>query len=140
MNSHSNQTTDGPTTFLVFGDLHGRILPAFRLAACWARDFGRPVAAALQVGDLGYFPDPARLDRATVRHARNDPLELGACDVVAPNSLADEVFGDPGGPPALWFTAGNHEDFGELERLAGAFGYVPAYWLRTFTRHNWKRR
>lgn len=106
-------------TILVFGDLHGRILPAFRLASAWARETGVPVSDVLQVGDLGFFPDPARLDRATVRHAKDDPLELGAIDITDPNPSADGVFADPHAPPALWFTAGNHEDFAELDRLSG---------------------
>jgi hypothetical protein len=109
---------DTPTTFLVFGDLHGRVLPAFRFGSYWSRRAGRPLAGLLQVGDLGYFPDPGRLDKATVRHAKDDPLELGTLDVVARNPLADAAFDDPHCPPGLWFTAGNHEDFGELERLA----------------------
>ena len=39
------------STYLVFGDLHGRVLPAFALAAAWQREAGEPVAALLQVGD-----------------------------------------------------------------------------------------
>jgi hypothetical protein len=108
-----------PQTLLVFGDLHGRVLPAFRLAARWARAFGRPVAGVLQVGDLGYFPDVTRMDRATLRHAADDPLEYGAADVAVPNPSADAAFADPHAPPVLWFTAGNHEDFELLEGLAG---------------------
>ena len=55
--------------FLIFGDLHGRILPAFHLAMAWEREHGLRLDGLLQVGDLGYFPDPARLDKATARHA-----------------------------------------------------------------------
>lgn len=106
------------TTFLVFGDLHGRVLPAFRLAACWSREHRTPLAGLLQVGDLGYFPDLTRLDRATVRHAKDDPLELGVQDVIRATELADAVFADPHCPPVLWFTAGNHEDFDALEQLS----------------------
>ena len=51
-------------TYLVFGDLHGRVLPAFRLALAWQRDHGACLAGLLQVGDLGYFPDLSRLDKA----------------------------------------------------------------------------
>jgi hypothetical protein len=109
-----------PAVFLVFGDLHGRILPAFRLASCWAKDHGRAVAGILQVGDLGYFPDPTRIDKATLRHAEKGPLELGTFDIIEPNALADRVFDDPHCPPGLWFTAGNHEDFDALDRLARA--------------------
>lgn len=102
--------------YLVFGDLHGRILPAFRLATVWAKEHD-PLAGILQVGDLGYFPNPAKLDKATVRHAKDDPLELGVFDVVQPTELADAIFDACSCPSALWFTAGNHEDFDELEQL-----------------------
>jgi hypothetical protein len=111
-----------PVTFLVFGDLHGRVLPAFRFGSYWSRFTHRPLAGLLQVGDLGYFPDISRLDKATIRHAKDDPLELGTLDIVVPNPLAGAVFDDQHCPPGLWFTAGNHEDFDELERLAGSSG------------------
>ncbi len=90
--------------------MHGRILPAFLLAAHWADENKPPVAGILQGGDLGYFPDLTRFDQATQRHATRDPLELGIQDVMAPAALADAVFNDPDCPPAMWFTAGNHED------------------------------
>ena len=73
-----------PTTFLVFGDLHGRVLLAFQYASNWFRTHGRPLAGLLQVGDLGYFPNPAAMDRATVRHAKDGSLELGTLDIVTP--------------------------------------------------------
>jgi hypothetical protein len=107
--------------YLIFGDLHGRILPAFRLAMRWERDHGVRLDGLLQVGDLGYFPDVTRLDKATARQAADDPMELGTCLVVEPNREADELFQGGGGlPPTLWFTAGNHEDFTALvERERG---------------------
>jgi len=97
-------------TYLVFGDLHGRVRPAFRLALAWGREHGERLDGLLQVGDLGFFPDPGRLDRATLRDAADDPLELGTQLVTVLNKQADAVFADPDVPPALWFTAGNHED------------------------------
>src|SRR3954453_22416785 len=109
--------------YLIFGDLHGRILPAFRLAAAWEREHGTRLDGLLQVGDLGYFPDPTRLDRATARHAADDPLELGASLVAEPNTEADAAFqGEDGPPPPLWFTAGNHEDFDALAGREGGGG------------------
>lgn len=101
--------------YLVFGDLHGRILPAFRLAAAYAREHRVKIDAIVQVGDLGYFPDPTRLDAATMRHAADDPLELGAQLVDQPSPEADAVFALEHVPEALWFTAGNHEDFDALD-------------------------
>jgi hypothetical protein len=109
-------------TFLVFGDLHGRILHAFKLAAVWAREHETHLDGLLQVGDLGYFPDLSRLDKATRRHAAGDSTELGAQDIVTQNPLADEVFADPDCPPTLWFTAGNHEDHDALTDCANAAG------------------
>jgi hypothetical protein len=63
------------------------------------------------------------MDKASIRHAKDDPLELGALDVATRTDIADRVFDDdPFCPPGLWFTAGNHEDFDELERFARAAG------------------
>jgi hypothetical protein len=104
-------------TYLVFGDLYGRVLPAFRLASAWAREHGTRLAGLLQVGDLGYFPDSSRLDKATKRHADDDPLELGVQQVTGCTKEADAVFAEPDVPEALWFTAGNHEDFDALAAL-----------------------
>jgi hypothetical protein len=104
--------------YMVFGDLHGRVLPAFRLATVWARDHGTPIAGILQVGDLGFFPDASRLDKATRRFAQEDPMELGVQLVTQPSKDADQIFAEADLPEALWFTAGNHEDFKALESLA----------------------
>lgn len=114
--------------YLVFGDLHGRILSAFRLAAAWARDHDCRIDGILQVGDLGYFPDVSRLDKATRRHAADDPLELGALWVAEPSQEADRVFAEELTPEALWFTAGNHEDYAFLHSVAhGDVFAVDAY-------------
>ncbi|MBM3978919.1 MAG: hypothetical protein FJ304_01285 [Planctomycetes bacterium] len=113
---------DAPATFLVFGDLHGRILPAFRFGAYWAARTGRALAGLLQVGDMGYYTDLSHCDKATLRHAKDDPLELGALDVVVRTDIADRVFDAADSTFDLWFTAGNHEDFDELERFARASG------------------
>src|SRR5262249_26361184 len=118
--SPTNRGTESAmSTYLVFGDLHGRILPAFALARAWQREHEEPLAGLLQVGDLGYFPFSSRLDKATKRHAQRDTLELGAQLVVRPSREADELFADPDTPPTLWFIAGNHEDY---EALADCYG------------------
>ncbi len=112
-----------PAVFLVFGDLHGRILPAFRFASYWSARTGCELAGLLQVGDMGYYTDISHCDKATLRHAKDDPLELGSLDVVTRTEIADRVLeDDPFCTFNLWFTAGNHEDFDELERFARASG------------------
>lgn len=110
------------STYLVFGDLHGKALPAFKLAQAWSRENQVPIAGLLQVGDLADCPGPGRLrnrnDRRTAA-ARDDPDRL----VVGASDEADAVFSDKLCPSAMWFTAGNHEDYEllkTLEREAGA--------------------
>jgi hypothetical protein len=106
-----------PATYLVFGDLHGRVLPAFKLAQAWSREHGVAVDSLLQVGDLGVFADPADFDEATRRHAGKGTRAGGVRLVAGPGAEADAVFADGLCPPALWFTAGNHEDYELLKRL-----------------------
>jgi len=111
-----------PSTYLVFGDLHGRVLPAFKLAQAWSREHGVTLDGLLQVGDLAVFLDPSRFDKATKRHAEKDTLECGVRLVAEPSEEADAVFADEPCPGAMWFTAGNHEDYEllkEWERGAG---------------------
>jgi hypothetical protein len=115
---HSREAT-AMATYLIFGDLHGRVLPAFALARAWQGDHGEPLDALLQVGDLGYYPDHSRLDKATKRHAQRDPLELGAAAVIRDDREAQEFFARPGVPGPMWFVAGNHEDH---ERLLDRYG------------------
>jgi hypothetical protein len=61
----------------VFADTHGRVTLAFELVARWQQDTGERVDLILQAGDLGAFPNLERLDRATLKHAKHDPTELG---------------------------------------------------------------
>jgi Calcineurin-like phosphoesterase len=112
----------GRATYLIFGDLHGRVLPAFRMALVWQREHGETVDGILQVGDMGFFPDPNHLDRSTRKHSRDDPLELGARLVAFPSPEADAVFDNSEAQATMWFTAGNHEDFAALEELRHAPG------------------
>src|SRR5262249_36568353 len=104
-----------PATYLVFGDLHGRVLPAFRLAQAWARERGGALDGLLQVGDRGYYPDEGRFDKATRKYAARDALESGARLVIEPSEEADAVFADGPDPGTMWFTAGNHEDYEALK-------------------------
>jgi hypothetical protein len=105
------------STYLVFGDLHGRILPAFKLAQVWSREHGIPLDGLLQVGDLG----DSRFDKPRKRHAGRDSLEGGMRLVAQPSEEADAVFAADLCPRTLWFTAGNHEDYDWLkERERGA--------------------
>jgi hypothetical protein len=100
-------------------------VPAFRLALTWQRDHGETLAGLLQVGDLGFFPDLSRLDKATRRHAERDAMELGTTLVTERSCEADALFTQQEFGPALWFVPGNHEDYEALEILEDAPGRTP---------------
>jgi hypothetical protein len=61
----------------VLGDLHGHFPLAYRVLKRWEREHARTLDLILQVGDLGAFPPPFRLDKATKRFAEHDSDELG---------------------------------------------------------------
>jgi hypothetical protein len=130
----SEPRTNRESVYLVFGDLHGRVLPAFKLAMAWSREQGVRVDGILQVGDLGYFPDSSRLDRATSRYARDDPMELGVQLVTQRSKEADAIFAESEVPESLWFTAGNHEDFEALESWASGAGRASSFAVDAYLR------
>ncbi|MDB5346788.1 MAG: hypothetical protein JWP89_5165 [Schlesneria sp.] len=96
--------------YLVFGDLHGRVLPAFALVNRYQHDFQIQLDGLLQVGDLGYFPDTTRLDSASRQHAARDPLELGISEFNTTQLAACRFFQNLDPLLRLYFIAGNHED------------------------------
>ncbi|HHO52205.1 MAG TPA: hypothetical protein ENK18_15350 [Deltaproteobacteria bacterium] len=93
----------------VFGDVHGRVALMIALARRWQQETDQLLDGILQVGDMGAFPDPRRLDGATARHARHDPDELGFCDLLSPTELGESLLADDETPP-IAFCRGDHED------------------------------
>ena len=84
------------------------------VARAWRRS-GRPAPGRRP----RLLPRPSRFDKATKRHAEKDSLECGVRLVAEPSEEADAVFADEHCPEAMWFTAGNHEDY-ELVEGVGA--------------------
>ncbi|HEX8731817.1 MAG TPA: metallophosphoesterase, partial [Ktedonobacterales bacterium] len=100
----------------IFSDLHGRALLAFMLCAQWQRETGERLTAILQAGDLAAFPDLARADRATLRHAARDPDELGfRRDFTEPRADVERILSETDCP--MIFVRGNHEDHAWLDEL-----------------------
>lgn len=98
----------------VFADLHGRILLCFKLCARWERETGETIDLILQAGDLGVYPATGELDRATVKHARKDPTELGfATDFASYHEEVAETLSQTTCP--MLFVRGNHEDHDWLD-------------------------
>ena len=114
--------THAVATIAILGDLHGHLTLSYRLLKRWERETGRRVDCILQVGDLGAFPPPLKLDDATARFAKKDPDELGFMQYYEGTGDAEDVFG-PSAPDHLridagtYFIKGNHEDFEFLDGL-----------------------
>ena len=102
----------------IAGDVHGHLALLYAILGRWQRETGQPIHLILQVGDLGAFGPGGALDRATQRHARSDPEELGFKDFAGPNPPPTLL--DP--RPPLVFIPGNHEDFAYLERKQAEAG------------------
>jgi hypothetical protein len=77
----------------VLGDLHGHFTLAYRVLKRWEREHSLTLDLVLQVGDLGAFPPPFRLDKATKRFAEHDSDELGFAVYHAGEAEAEEVLG-----------------------------------------------
>jgi len=104
---------DTPLYFAVFGDIHGRIALMYTLANLWQKESKISLSGLLQVGDMGAFPDPNKLDRATIKHAKKDRDELGFSQFcrITPES---KLYFDSQPQPKTYFIRGNHEDFDYL--------------------------
>jgi hypothetical protein len=114
----------------VLGDVHGHLTLALRVLRRWQDETGHELDLILQVGDLGAFPPPFRLDAATRRFAERDSDELGFATYHANEGEAAEVYGPDALPhralaAELWFIKGNHEDFEFLEEAAREGGDEP---------------
>lgn len=93
----------------LFGDVHGNLAGMYGLVERYNRKHGAAIDVVLQIGDLGAFPDPDKLDPATRRYANRDATELG---------FRAYHVGERRAPVDTWFIAGNHEDFDFLEAHA----------------------
>jgi len=100
----------------VFADIHGRVLLAFKLCARWESATGEKLDLILQAGDLGAFPNPDALDRATRAHSKADPSELGfMTDFGAYHEEVAATLAQTTCP--MLCVRGNHEDHVWLDEL-----------------------
>lgn len=118
-----------------------------QLCRLWQRQHKTKLDGVLICGDLGFFPDLSRLDKATKRFAKRDPEELGFAYYFAwpepaeRDRLVRKILGRSGKPEdrvgcdILW-CKGNHEDFDLLDEVTrGAdVATVDAYDALTFVR------
>jgi len=99
--------------FAVFGDIHGRIALMYTLAFLWENESGIKLSGLLQVGDMGAFPNPFKLDNATQKYAKIDSDELGFHKFCT-QTEEGEFYLARQNTPNTYFIRGNHEDFDYL--------------------------
>lgn len=103
----------------LIGDIHGRVLHMLAAVATWQKKISRPFDLLIQVGDLGAFPDIAKLDPATNRYLAADPAEADfsrLLNVAGPQAAAVTALRNQFAGP-IFFIRGNHEDFDWLYQL-----------------------
>lgn len=94
-----------------FGDVHGRVLHALGAAVMLKKRRGIRLDTMIQVGDLGSFPSPERLDDATRRFMVHNPAEGDFFRLLDPSpQMAEDVRSVLEQVPAFLFVSGNHED------------------------------
>lgn len=104
----------------IFADIHGKILLPFKLADLYQRETGKSIDLILQCGDIGAFPDLNNLDKATIRHAKNDRDELGFYDNFRIENQAIRTFLERLNLDMIC-VRGNHEDHDFLNDLEAKY-------------------
>lgn len=101
------------------GDVHGMVFHAFAALATLQERVGRRFDLLIQVGDMGAYPDRARMDAASLRYLEADPSQGDFARLLrADGERAErlrclrERFAGP-----IHFIRGNHEDFPWLQQL-----------------------
>ncbi|MET7401419.1 metallophosphoesterase family protein [Dactylosporangium sp. NPDC005572] len=102
------------------GDVHGRVLHAFAALLTLQRRRGVALDAVVQVGDLGAYPGPERMDAPSRRFLAEHPAEGDFFRLLDPDpALAAAVTEALKHLPPMHFVSGNHEDFEFLAAIGG---------------------
>ena len=100
----------------IFADIHGKFLLPFKLVDFYQKETGNKIDLILQCGDMGAFPDPKNLDKATIRHAKQDREELGFYDEFVQEKAEIRKFLNELNLNMIC-VRGNHEDHAFLDKL-----------------------
>jgi Calcineurin-like phosphoesterase len=101
------------------GDVHGQVFHALAVVATWQAELGRRFDLVVQVGDLGAYPDPARMDEASRRYLAADPSQADFGRLLRATGRRSESLRRlrAGLAAPVHFLRGNHEDAGWLAGL-----------------------
>ena len=100
----------------IFSDIHGKILLPFKLVDLYQRETNEKIDFILQCGDMGCYPNINKLDKATIKHAKNDRDELGFYDYFVKDISEIRSFLDKLNIDMIC-VRGNHEDHEYLDNL-----------------------
>lgn len=100
----------------LFADIHGKFLLPFKLVDLYQKETGNKIDYILQCGDMGAYPNTKNLDKATIRHAKNDRDELGFHDDFVKEKKEIKSFLDKLNINMIC-VRGNHEDHDFLDEL-----------------------
>ena len=117
----------------IFADIHGKILLPFKLVDLYQQQFDKSIDLILQCGDIGAFPDLNNLDKATIRHAKNDSDELGFHDDFMIENTEIRQFLDEL-DICMVCVRGNHEDHEYLNELEAKYPNVSRFPIDTYNR------
>ncbi len=100
----------------IFADVHGKLLLPFKMVDWYQQQTGEKIDLILQCGDLGAYPDIKTMDKATLKHAKNDRDELGFIEhFVKPNAQIEQFLHKL--DINMLCVRGNHEDHAFLDEL-----------------------
>ncbi|MBE7661515.1 metallophosphoesterase [Tenacibaculum finnmarkense] len=102
----------------IFSDIHGKILFPFKLVKLYQKETNEKIDFILQCGDIGCYPDINNLDKATIKHAKNDRDELGFYDSFTEEIPEIKNFLDELNVNMIC-VRGNHEDHEYLDKIEG---------------------
>ncbi|XVQ14688.1 metallophosphoesterase family protein [Spirillospora sp. CA-255316] len=109
-----------------FGDVHGCVLHALGAAVMLGARRAVRLDALVQVGDLGAFPTPERMDEPSRRFGAGNPAQGDFFRLLdPPPRVADGVRLVLGRVPPFLFVSGNHEDHDWLAVLHREDGRGP---------------
>ncbi len=100
----------------LFADIHGKFLLPFKMVEHYQNTTGNKIDWIIQCGDMGAFPTKATMDKATLRHVKNDRDELGFMDNFCQKNAEIEAFLNKLDINMLC-VRGNHEDHEFLDNL-----------------------
>jgi Icc-related predicted phosphoesterase len=109
------------------GDVHGHVRHMLGALVLLQQHRGLRLDAAIQVGDMGAYPTPERMDAPSRRFAAENPAEKDFFRLLDPSpEFASAVRGARELVPPVLFASGNHEDFEWLAALHEARGAAVA--------------